>query len=71
MRVEQAGVGIALPRWRLSASALTAAVARVRDEPGFRAAAGRLREDIARAGGAARAADLVETLLRTGRPVLA
>ena len=71
VRVEQAGVGIGLPRWRLSAPSLADAVLRVRDEPGYRAAAGRLRDEIARAGGAARAADLVETLLRTGQPVVA
>ncbi|WP_342153961.1 nucleotide disphospho-sugar-binding domain-containing protein [Methylorubrum sp. SB2] len=71
VRVEHAGAGIGLPRWRLSANALAAAVARVRDEPAFRAASVRLREEIARAGGVARAADLTETLLRTGQPVLA
>ncbi len=68
-RVEQAGVGIALPRWRLSAGSLADAVRRLRDEPGHRAAAGRLRDEIAGAGGVARAADLTETLLRTGQPV--
>ncbi|KQT53396.1 hypothetical protein ASG52_04535 [Methylobacterium sp. Leaf456] len=69
VRVEHAGAGIGLPRWRLSAGALTAAVTRVRDEPAFRAASSRLREEIARAGGVARAADLTEMLLRTGQPV--
>ncbi len=71
VRVEHAGTGIALPRWRLSAGSLATAIGRVQGEPGFRAASGRLQGEIARAGGVARAADLTERLLRTGQPVLA
>jgi len=68
-RVERAGAGLAVPRLR--AGRLGATLRSVSDGAGYRTAAARLRDEIAAAGGVGRAADLVETLLRTGRPVAA
>lgn len=70
-RVERAGAGIVVSRRLTTASGLAAAIRRVIEEPRFAQAAGRLRDEIAAAGGIRRAADLVEIALRTGQPVLA
>lgn len=69
-RVERAGAGLMVSRRLTTAAGLARAIRRMADEPRFREAAGRLRQEIATAGGARRAADLVEQLLATGQPVL-
>jgi len=62
-QVEQAGVGIRLKFGRLRAADLLQAVLRVLTEPHYRLAAERVQESFARAGGARRAASLLESLL--------
>jgi zeaxanthin glucosyltransferase len=70
VRVEAAGAGLCVSRrWRTTAI-LTRAIRRAAEDPAYRAAAQRVSEEIRAAGGAERAADLVETVLRTGRAVL-
>ncbi|MGD2082475.1 MAG: glycosyltransferase [Chromatiales bacterium] len=61
-RVSAAGCGVRLSYPRLRAEGLRDAVTRVLSEAGFREAARRIRESIAQAGGAERAADLLEEL---------
>jgi zeaxanthin glucosyltransferase len=70
-RIAWTGTGLFITPNRLTPKRLKAAVARVLAEPSFAANAARLRDAIARAGGVSRAADVVERLLQTGRPVLA
>jgi UDP:flavonoid glycosyltransferase YjiC (YdhE family) len=70
-RVAWTGSGLVVPPGRLSARRLRWAVTRVRDDPAFAGAAGHLRAAIARCGGVRLAADIVERVLATGRPVLA
>jgi zeaxanthin glucosyltransferase len=70
-RIAWTGTGLFIPPSRLTARKLRAAVARVLSEPSFAGRAARMREAIDRAGGAARAADVIERVLETGRPVLA
>ncbi len=70
-RIAWTGTGLFIMPSRLTSKRLRAAVTRVLSEPSFAANAARLREAIARAGGVERAADVVEKVLRTGRPVLA
>lgn len=70
-RVERAGAGLMVSHRLTSAAGLARAIRRVSEEPRYAQAAGRLREEIAAAGGARRAADLVELLLATGHPILA
>ncbi len=61
-RLEHAGVARKLS-WRASAARLARAIAEVRSAPGFRARAGEARARIGEAGGAARAASLIEAAL--------
>ena len=70
-RIAWTGTGLVVPPSRLTARTLRKAITRVLSEPSFTAQAARLREAIARSGGASKAADVVERLLETGRPVLA
>ncbi len=70
-RVEQAGAGLTVSRRLTTATGLAKAIRRVMDDPQFASAAGRLRDEIAGSGGTRQAADLVETALSTGQPVLA
>jgi MGT family glycosyltransferase len=58
-RVEELGAGLFLPPAAITPDALRAAVRRVMQEPAFRAAASRIRESFAEAGGPARGADAV------------
>lgn len=68
-RVEYAGVGLrASPRFA-SANALARKLRRLLDEPGFREATAPLADEIRQAGGAPRAADIIETVLGL-RPAL-
>ncbi len=66
-RVRWAGVGDVVPWSRLSVARLRDAIRRVLDEPSYRQHAGDVKDSIARAGGAPRAAAIVEQVLRTGR----
>jgi MGT family glycosyltransferase len=63
VRVEQLGLGVRLGPAELTPAALRAAVDRVFTDPGFAEQVDLLRKDIAEAGGAVRAADVVEGLL--------
>ncbi len=62
-QVVDAGAGIRVKFGRVKAAKLRDAVMRVLEEPAFRAAAHRVRESFERAGGAGRAADLLQELL--------
>lgn len=62
-QVAEAGAGIRLRFGRLRADELRAAVRAVLDDPGYRAAAGRIRDSFTAAGGAVAAADHLEKLL--------
>ncbi|HEV2372503.1 MAG TPA: nucleotide disphospho-sugar-binding domain-containing protein [Streptosporangiaceae bacterium] len=61
-QVADAGAGVRLRFGRLRAAELTEAVRAVLDDPGYRAAAGRIRDSFTHAGGAATAADHLEKL---------
>ncbi|MGA5291312.1 macrolide family glycosyltransferase [Streptomyces pseudogriseolus] len=60
-QLERCGVGRALPRTGLTAPALAAAVAGLLADPRTPAALARMRQAVRTAGGAVRAADLLET----------
>jgi len=62
-QVADAGAGIRVKFGRVKAAKLRDAVTRVLTEPGFRQAAQDVRESFVRAGGAARAAELLQELL--------
>lgn len=67
-RLEHAGVARALS-WRSSARRVAGAIDEVRTKPDYRERAGEARRAIGEAGGAARAADLIEAALTgTARP---
>ena len=70
-RVVRAGAGIAVHGWPLRARRLRAALAAVLDDPGYRAAAAVLQGEVARAGGAGRAADIILDAVALGAPVAA
>jgi MGT family glycosyltransferase len=62
-QVSRAGAGLRLHFGRLNPRALREAIGRVLDEPGFRTAAGAVQASFTAAGGAARAASLIEALI--------
>lgn len=66
-RVARSGSGIVVPRGRFTWRRVAAALRQVLDEPGFRARAEALRDEIAVAGGVARAVALIERATRPGR----
>lgn len=68
-RIEWTGAGLVVPPRRLTPRTLREAVTRVLSEPSFRSDAARLKQAIARSGGAERAADVIERVIETGRPV--
>ena len=70
-RVSWTGAGLTIPPRRLTAPRLRRAVSRVLTEPSVSIHAERLRDAIARCGGVVRAADVIDRVLATGRPVLA
>lgn len=65
-RVAWVGAGKAIALKHLTSQALRAAVVRVRSDPSYRAAAERVRNSIQAAGGAPRAAELIEQSLALG-----
>ncbi|MFQ5733378.1 MAG: glycosyltransferase [Planctomycetaceae bacterium] len=69
-RIERSGCGLTVPLSKLSVPRLRTAVERVLTDRRFRGNARRLQQSIQQAGGVARAADVVETAIRTRRPVL-
>jgi MGT family glycosyltransferase len=69
VRVEQLGLGVRLDPRGLTPQVLRAAVDRVVADPSFAGQVASLRRQIAAAGGAARAADVVEALLPACRLV--
>ncbi|MDB5512608.1 MAG: Zeaxanthin glucosyltransferase [Enterovirga sp.] len=68
-RLAHAGAGVKVRRRWLTAGGLARQVGHVLRTPSFRVAAGRLADEIAASGGVSRAADIVEEVFRTGRPV--
>ena len=63
-RVGRVGAGEVISPGRATAARLRSAIERVLREPGYRQAAGKMRNSIAQAGGVDRAADIIETVLR-------
>jgi zeaxanthin glucosyltransferase len=68
-RLEHAGAGARVGRRFLTAGRLVRTLREVLGTPSYAVAAGRLADEVAAAGGVVRAADIVETVLLTGRPV--
>ena len=66
MRVAELGAGLVLDMSHVNVETIRANAARLLAEPGFKVEARRIGESFRAAGGAARAADEVEVLLRTG-----
>ena len=69
-RIRYSGVGLALGTTRPTSRAIADGVRRVLTEPGFAAAAGRPRDEMAEHDAGREGADLMERLAVTGRPVL-
>ncbi len=69
-RIAWTGTGEVVPLSQLSAPRLQAAIKRVLAENSYRKNASRLQEAIRRAGGVKRAADIVEQVIFTGKPVV-
>jgi UDP:flavonoid glycosyltransferase YjiC (YdhE family) len=67
VRVADAGVGLWLEKSRFTSDTLRRAIARVLHEPSFRAPIPALQDAFKRAGGVARAADLLEQAAAAGR----
>jgi MGT family glycosyltransferase len=70
-RIAWTGAGEFVPLSRLSVPKLRTAVQRVLTQDSYKQNASRLQEAIRRAGGVSRAADIVEEVISTGKPVLA
>ena len=70
-RIAWAGAGKVLPLKRLSIPRLRSALEQVLTEDSYKKNALRLQEAIKRAGGVSRAADIIEQVIATGKPVLA
>ncbi len=69
-RIRYSGVGVALGTTRPTPGAIADGVRRVLSEPGFAAAASRIRDEMAGHDAGREGADLLERLALTGRPVL-
>jgi UDP:flavonoid glycosyltransferase YjiC (YdhE family) len=69
-RLDWAGVGINLRTGRPSPGQVRRAVRAVLDTPGYRARARALQAELARHDALTRAAELLEQLAATGKPVL-
>ncbi|AFY75970.1 glycosyltransferase, MGT family [Pleurocapsa sp. PCC 7327] len=70
-RLQWTGAGQMLPVSRLSVSRLRTAIQQVLTEKSYRQNAERLRDSLRQAGGVVQAADIVERVIETGKPVLA
>jgi UDP:flavonoid glycosyltransferase YjiC (YdhE family) len=70
-RLQWLDAGEVLPLGQLSAHRLRPLVSQVLARESYRAAAARLRDDIAKSDGIRRAAGIIEQVLSTKRPVLA
>ena len=70
-RIAWTGTGEFLPLSRLSVPKLRSAIKRVLTEESYKQNALRLQQAIGRAGGVSRAADIVEQVISTKKPVLA
>lgn len=70
-RLARTGAGEVIPVAGLSVPKLRAAIERVLSEDSYQKNASNLQEAIFRAGGVRRAADIVEQVVSTGKPVLA
>ncbi|MGY1709627.1 glycosyltransferase [Geodermatophilus sp. SYSU D00758] len=68
-RVARSGAGVDLRTGRPSPQRVAAAVREVLADPGYRVRAGEVAASLARHGGAAEAADLLERLARDGAPL--
>ncbi len=69
-RVAWAGCGEAVPIKNVNVSRLRTAIQKVLTEDSYKQNVIRLQEAIVRAGGVSRAADIIEQVLSTGKPVL-
>lgn len=69
-RIRYSGVCVALGATRPTLRAVADGVRKVLTEPGFAAAAGRVRDEMAGHDAGREGADLLERLALTGRPVL-
>lgn len=69
-RINWTGTGVVTPLTRLSVSRIQAAIERVLNEDYYRKNASRLQEAIRHSGGASRAADIIEQVVSTGKPLL-
>ena len=65
------GAGEIVPLKKLSVKRLQKAIKQVLIEDSYKKNAVRLQEAIKRAGGVSRAADIIEQVISTGKPVLA
>lgn len=70
-RIAWTGSGEVVPLRKLSATRLRKAIMKVLRKESYKQNALRLQEAIRRAGGASRAADIIEQVVSTGKPVLA
>ena len=61
-------VGLAFKPWRVTGRRLTEALNRILEEPAFRENAQRYSAEVRNANGAERAADILETAAREGKP---
>jgi zeaxanthin glucosyltransferase len=68
-RLARAGAGVSVREFGLRPARLARAIEGVMREDGFRRRAAALADEMARAGGVAQAADIVELVVATGRPV--
>ncbi|VXD23325.1 glycosyltransferase [Planktothrix paucivesiculata] len=70
-RIVYTGVGEMVPLKQISVPKLRTAIEKVLTEPSYKKRAIALQEAIARSGGVKKAADIIEQVVSTGKPVLA
>lgn len=70
-RIAYTGVGEMVPLKKLSVPKLRTAIRKVLTEPSYKKRAIALQEAIAHSGGVQKAADIIEQVISTGKPVLA
>lgn len=70
-RIAWTGTGEVVPLGKLSATRLREAIMKVLSEESYKQNALRLQKAIGRSGGVSRAADIIEQVASTGKPVLA